>query len=92
MEALSTWLSNLGQLAFSWSVAGLILVDGAFAAAVFATRDRLLVNRWAPRVLGVNLVLLGTGGGIPLLAWGARLAVQMATALTSPEGQAATGK
>jgi hypothetical protein len=44
---------------------------------LFATRDREIVNRWTSRVLAANLVLAGTGVGVPVLALGSRLAVRV---------------
>ena len=46
----------------------MLVVDLGYALVLFATRDREIVNRWTSRVLAVNLVLAGTGIGVPMLA------------------------
>jgi hypothetical protein len=73
------WLASVGSTAFRWSVVGFILVNGAAAAAVVLTKDRTLVNRWTGRVLAANLVLAGTGIGIPLVAAASRFAISVVT-------------
>jgi ABC-type molybdate transport system permease subunit len=69
------WLSRVGSLAFTLSACAFVVVNLVAVAGVLATRDRALVNRWTGRVLAANLVLAGTGLGIPLLASMTRLAV-----------------
>ena len=71
------WLARLGSGAFSISLAGFLVVNGAAIAAVFVTRDRTLVNRWTGRLLATNLLLVGTGLGVPLLTSVARLAISV---------------
>ena len=75
--AILAWLQNLAIRAFGISLFLLLAIDGAFALVLFATRDRGIVNRWTSRVLAVNLVLAGTGIGVPVLALGSRLAVRL---------------
>lgn len=74
-----SWLDGVGALAFTvsaWAFVGL----NAFALAVLAwKRDRALVNRWTSGFLAVNLVLLGTGLGVPLLTFTARTALVAVT-------------
>jgi len=77
--AILAWLQNLAIRAFGISLFLLLAIDGAFALVLFATRDRGIVNRWTSRVLAVNLVLAGTGVGVPVLALGSRLAVRLVT-------------
>ncbi len=72
---LLEWLANVGAGAFRWSLMAFVIVNGLAIAAVIVTRDRSLVNRWTGRLLGVNLLLAGTGIGIPLLAAVTRLGV-----------------
>lgn len=74
-SALLDWLARTGSRAFSYSLAAFVLVNGAAIAAVVITRDRSLVNRWTGRILAANLVLAGTGLGIPMLTSMARLGV-----------------
>jgi len=75
--AILAWLQNVAIRAFGISLFLLLAIDGAFALVLFATRDRGIVNRWTSRVLAVNLVLAGTGIGVPVLALGSRLAVRL---------------
>ena len=72
------WLANVGDGAFRWSLMAFVVVNGIAVAAVIITRDRALVNRWTGRLLGVNLLLAGTGIGIPLMTTVTRLAVAAA--------------
>ncbi len=74
-SALVSWLSGVGAAAFRWSLTAFVIVNGLAVAAVILTRDRALVNRWTGRILAANLVLAGTGLGIPLLTAATRLAL-----------------
>lgn len=74
--AVLAWLSEVAVRAFGLSLFLVIGIDVAFAIIVFATRDRAIVNRWTSRVLAANLVLAGTGIGVPVLALGSRLVVR----------------
>ena len=79
--AILAWLQELAIRAFGISLFVLIAVDGAFALVLLATRDRTIVNRWTSRVLAANLVLAGTGLGVPVLALGSRLVVRVVAPL-----------
>lgn len=74
--AILAWLQDFAIRAFGISLFLVLAIDGAFAVILLATRDRTIVNRWTSRVLAANLVLAGTGVGVPVLALGTRLAVQ----------------
>ena len=74
--ALLAWLQGVAIRAFGLSLFLILAIDGAFAIALFATRDRSIVNRWTSRVLAANLILAGTGIGVPVLALGSRLVVR----------------
>jgi hypothetical protein len=74
--AILAWLQDVAIRAFGLSLFLLLAIDGAYALVIFATRDRAIVNRWTSRVLAANLVLAGTGIGVPMLALGSRLAVR----------------
>ena len=74
--AILTWLQELAIRAFGISLFLVLAIDGVFAIVLLATRDRAIVNRWTSRVLAANLVLAGTGVGVPVLALGSRLAVR----------------
>ena len=75
--AILAWLQELAIRAFGLSLFLLLAIDGAFALVLFATRDRVLVNRWTSRVLAMNLLLAGTGIGVPVLALSSRVAVRL---------------
>ena len=66
--AILAWLQDLAVRAFGISLVLFAGVNALFAAVVFVRRDRELVNRWTSRVLALNLVLVGTGIGVPVLA------------------------
>jgi hypothetical protein len=74
--AILAWLQDLAIRAFGISLFLVLAIDGAFAVILFATRDRAIVNRWTSRVLAANLVLAGTGVGVPMLAFGSRVVVR----------------
>ena len=74
--AILAWLENVAIRAFGLSLFLLLAVDVTFAVILLATRDREIVNRWTSRVLAVNLMLAGTGVGVPMLALGSRVAVR----------------
>ena len=74
--AILAWLQETAIRAFGISLFLLLAIDGAFAVILFATRDRAIVNRWTSRVLAANVVLAGTGIGVPMLALGSRVAVR----------------
>ena len=74
--AILAWLQDVAIRAFGLSLFLVLAIDGAFALVLFAKRDREIVNRWTSRVLAANLVLAGTGVGVPVLALGSRLAVR----------------
>ena len=74
------WLNSVGTLAFKWSLGIFLVVNGAAAIAFFVSRDRALVNRWTGRVLALDLLLLGTGAGVPLMTTMASLTVSVVSA------------
>jgi hypothetical protein len=84
MDALSSTLTQLAGAAFRWSAIGFLVLNGAAAAVVWITRDRRAVNRWTSPLLAANLLLLGTGLGVPLVAHAVNLVVRAATATGQP--------
>lgn len=74
--AILAWLQSVAIRAFGISLFLLLAIDVAFALVLLVKRDREIVNRWTSRVLAVNLVLAGTGVGVPMLALGSRVAVR----------------
>jgi hypothetical protein len=79
--AILAWLQDVAIRAFGLSLFLLLAIDAVFAVILLAKRDRGIVNRWTSRVLAANLVLAGTGIGIPMLALGSRVAVRMVAPL-----------
>jgi len=61
-------LDSIKSLAVTLAVYGFVAVNGVALAAVLATRSRALVQRWTSPWLATNLLLLGTGLGVPLVA------------------------
>ena len=78
-SSILSWLAAVGSTAFKWSAIAFVLVNGAALAALAYNRDRALVNRWTGRVLAVDLLLAGTGIGVPLFTSVSRLAVAAAS-------------
>lgn len=76
LDAAVTWLENVGTTAFAWSALAFVVLNGAGVALFLARRDRAVVNRWTSRFLAANLVLLGTGLGVPLATLAARTALR----------------
>lgn len=73
--AIAAWLYDVAIRAFGISLALVLVIDLGYAMVLFATRDRGIVNRWTSRILALNLVLAGTGVGVPVLALGSRVVV-----------------
>jgi hypothetical protein len=85
--AVQAWLHVVAVRAFGISLFVALAIDVAFALVLFVTQDRAIVNRWTSRVLAANLLLAGTGIGVPVLALGSRLAVRaVAPLIPQPSG------
>jgi hypothetical protein len=82
METVATALDWLGSAAFRWSAIGFFLMNGIAVAAFFLTKDRGLVNRWTSKLVVGNVLLIGTGIGVPVLTKAATLVVQAVAATT----------
>jgi hypothetical protein len=74
--AILDWLQDVAIRAFGLSLFLLLAIDVTYALVLLVKRDREIVNRWTSRVLAANLVLAGTGVGVPVLALSSRLAVK----------------
>ncbi len=74
-----SWLDGVGSTAFTLSAIAFVSLNAIAIAGVFLTRDRGLVNRFTPHFLAVNLLLLGTGLGVPLAALAARTVISAVT-------------
>jgi hypothetical protein len=62
------WLDAVGTTAFAWSLGAFVAINGVAAALFVLKRDRAVVNKWTGRVLAVDLLLVGTGIGVPVVA------------------------
>ena len=82
MEMIAQWLDSVGSLAFGVSATLFVLINGAAIAVLAIKRDYTLVNRWTSRLLAANLVLLGTGLGVPLATTLVRSAVMALAPVT----------
>jgi hypothetical protein len=82
MENVAQWLDSIGSRAFSLSATLFVLMNGAAVAVIAVRRDRQFVNRWTSRILAANLLLVGTGVGIPIAALLARSAVMAMAPIT----------
>lgn len=83
MESVASALDWLGTAAFRWSAVGFLLLNGLAVTAFFVSKDRGLVNRWTSRLLMGNILLIGTGIGVPVLTKAAMLVVQAVGTTTS---------
>lgn len=75
---LTEWLAGMGWRAFTWSLAGLLLLNGAAAIAFVLQGSRGLVQRWTSVWLAGNLLLLAVGIGVPATTSTARVVVSVA--------------
>ena len=86
---IQNWLSSVGTQAFAWSLVAFLVINGTAAAAFLLHRDRSWVNRWTGRILAADILLLGTGVGVPLVAGLTRLTVTaVTTSMTGIAGEA----
>jgi hypothetical protein len=85
MESLAEGLGALGGTLFRWSAIAFVVVNGIAAATMLLTRSRHLVNRWTPRLLVANLLILGTGIGVPVVTYAMKMVVSMAVASQTTE-------
>jgi hypothetical protein len=72
LDGLILWLDQVRSAVFWACLTGLVVLDVGAVAAVVATRSRALVNRWTGAVLAANLILLGAGVGVPVVAYAAK--------------------
>ena len=74
-----SWLDGVGSTAFTLSAIAFVAINAIAIGTVLFTRDRGIVNRFTPHFLAANLLLLGTGLGIPLAALAARSVISAVT-------------
>ena len=88
-DSIAQTLGEIGSVTF-WTCIGLLVaIDLLAIAVVVQTRSRDLVNRWTKTIVGANLLLLGTGVGVPATAYLARsVVVALAPSVEGPMTQA----
>jgi len=80
------WLTKVGSTAFAWSLGALVVVNAVTAVVFLVRHDRALVNRWTGRVLALDLFLVGTGVGVPLMTTMARMTVTLVSSSVVASG------
>lgn len=78
-DTILSWLDGVGSTAFAFSAIAFVSINVIALAVVFLTRDPGLVNRFTSPFLIANLMLLGTGLGVPLAALAARTVISAVT-------------
>ena len=76
MESFAEALGSFGSSVLRWCLLAFVLLNAAGALVVFLTRNRQIVNRWGSRFVAANLLLLGAGTGVPLVAQALKLVVK----------------
>jgi hypothetical protein len=74
-DSVAQLFDQIGWWTFWTCMAAVVVIDVLAAAAVVQTRSREIVNRWTGRLLATNLLLLGTGLGVPATAFVAKSVV-----------------
>lgn len=74
--AITTWLSSISDFVFRTCAILFVVLNVGAIGLVVTTRSRALVQRWTSPWLAVNLLLLGAGAGVPLMAGIAKAAVR----------------
>lgn len=83
-SSLASVLDSIRHLAFTVSLWGFVLLNATAAAVILATRSRAIVQRFTSPWLTANVILLGTGVGVPLVAGVCKSVVEVvATAVVS---------
>ena len=75
LDSIAQAFDQIGSWTFWICIAALAVIDLVGIAAVALTRSRELVNRWTGHILGANLMLLGTGLGVPAATFVAKSVV-----------------
>jgi uncharacterized membrane protein YqgA involved in biofilm formation len=61
-------LDSIRQFAFTASLGAFVLVNATAAGVILVTRSRAVVQRFTSPWLATNIILLGTGVGVPMVA------------------------
>jgi hypothetical protein len=77
-------LDSIKSYAITLAVVAFVVINGVAVVAVLGSQSRTVVQRWTSPWLAANLLLLGVGAGVPLLAGICKSVVQVvAPALVS---------
>jgi len=74
--AITTWLSSVSGFVFRACAVLFVVLNVGAVGLVATTRSRALVQRWTSPWLAANLLLVGAGAGVPLMAGIAKAAVR----------------
>lgn len=61
-------LDSIRQFAFTASLWAFVLLNATAVGAILVTRSRAVVQRFTSPWLAANIILLGTGVGVPMVA------------------------
>lgn len=61
-------LDSIRQFAFAASLWAFVLVNATAVGVILVTRSRAVVQRFTSPWLAANIILLGTGVGVPMVA------------------------
>lgn len=82
MNAFAEALGTFGSTVFKWSAVVFLLANGLALAGVLVTRNRELVNRWTPRLVALDLLLVGAGLGVPAVTYCMKAVVSIVSTAT----------
>ena len=84
MESFAESIGSFGSSVFRLCLVAFVVLNAAGAITVFLTRNRQIVNRWTSRFVAANLLLVGAGAGVPLMAQALKLVVKTVAVTESP--------
>lgn len=84
-SSLVTLLESIKGLAVTVAVVGFIAVNALAIGGVLLTRSRAVVQRWTSPWLAANLLLVGTGIGVPVAASLCKSVVQVVASAVMAE-------
>jgi hypothetical protein len=79
------WLSGFSDSVLRICAFLFVAVNGLAVGALLVKRDRSLVQRWTSPWLAANLLLIGAGGGVPLVTGAIKLVVSIAAGTTTSQ-------
>lgn len=67
-SSVVSMLDSIRQFAMTASLWAFVLVNATAAGVILVTRSRAVVQRFTSAWLATNIMLLGTGVGVPMVA------------------------